>query len=354
MSINTGEIYDQLLKQNIDLSFDDVPTPAYLQEKILDCSEATRNIEKRMIEVTRELSTKEKDLKVEQSRLEIKRRGLIINDPAIKKYPTGKEREAAADETLEPDQKRVLELQNLQSSIRLVHQNLRTTNSDIRVMMRIMEQQIYRLNIGSKTDKDVRHLAASLGEIEQLEQELTPDDVESSTQGIDPDKPGSPSEETTQSKTDTVSKEAGSESGEDPDTIASFLMDDSADGGQTTAPAEESNSEAEERPAQSAVGSEDAKTQNGAPSPTEAIGNDGGGSKLVTGLDIDLGDIMSEPQDKPAAATMKPESKPPVTKEEQKPAKAAAAPPENPSPPKKETGETAELDIDDILNSLGN
>jgi hypothetical protein len=366
MPIDTGTIYDQILKLRLDLDFEDIPTPAYLQEKILECSNAMRTIEKRIIEVTREFSIKERDLKLEQMRLEVKKRGLLVNDPVIKKIPTGKEREAAADEKLQADHERVLalendviELQNLLSSVRLVHQNLKTTNSDIRVLMRIMEQQIFKLNVGSRTDKEVSGLMAGLSEVEQLEDELTPDDVASSSEGIDLDKPDGLSEEATQIKTDPAPEEVGSESGDEVDSMASFLTDDPEEmGDQETTPAGDGE-ENDVGPAQSAVGKEVAKTKNSDPSTTEAAVKGGGGS-VVTGLEIDLGDVLDEPHAPSAAPPVaKSEGSPSDVKsgkviiekkEEAKPKAAVVAPVDKP-PPKKGP-EEAELDIDDILNSL--
>jgi hypothetical protein len=356
MSIDTGAIYDQILALKIDLDFGDVPTPAYLQEKILECSDAMRSIEKRIIEVTRELSSREKDLKLEQMRLEVKRRSLLVNDPGIKKLPTGKEREAAADETLQADHEHILtldndvnEMRNLLSGVRLVHQNLKTTNSDIRVLMRIMEQQVYKLNIGSKDDKEMKDLVAGLGEVEQLEDELTPDDVESSSMSVEDEQDGR-SKDAPPNEAGTASDEAGSEPSDELDVLTSFLAEDPEEnGGQTTAPGSDGEGEEEdEGSAQSAVGGGDAKTQNGAPEPTEAAG-DGGGGTLVTELDIDLGDIDLESPAVPAAPPdqgkrsdgVKGEKKESVSKDEIPLEKTA---------PKKDV--EVELDIDDILTSL--
>lgn len=357
MSIDTSAIYDQILALKIDLDFEDIPTPSYLQEKILECSDALRTIEKRIIEVTREMSSREKDLKLEQVRLDIKKRGILVNDAIIKKLPSAKERESAADEKLQADHERVLglendvmELQNLQSSIRLVHQNLKTTNSDIRVLMRIMEQQVYRLNIGSKDDKEMKELVSGLGEIEQLENELTLDDVESSSESIDSDKPDSRSEGAPLTNTGTASKEAGSESEDELDTISSFLSDDTDDiGDKTSALSEEGEGDEDGGSAQSTVDSEDAKEKNSVPASTEVAGNGNGGSS-VTGLDLDLGDILGEPQ---SASTSSPPAK--VTSNSSKSTKKettskAVSTPEK-TAPSKDTLEV-ELDIDDILTSL--
>jgi len=358
MPISTAAIYDELLKLHIDLSFEDVPTPSYLQEKILDCSEALHGAEKRIIEVTRELSSKERELKLEQVRLDIKRRGLLVNDAEIKKLPTGKEREAAADRLLEKEhdivvalENDVLELQNLLSSIRLVHQNLRTTNSDIRVLMRIMEQQIFKLNIGTKEDKEMRHLMKSFEEVEKVEDELTPDDVESSSEVVQTETPDSRSEGASQTKTASAPDEAGSVTEDDLGSIASFLTEDSEENGGEKDRSEEPQEEAKkEQPAQSAVGEGGAKDKNSASSTTEAIGDDGGGLQ-VTNIDIDLGDLLEEPPKSSAIV--------PTVSKEKSSVKVAAPPaapatkqepPPKQAPPKK--GPVSEMDIDDILDSL--
>jgi len=360
MPINSGEIYDQLLNLAIDLNFDQIPTPAYLQEKILECSDALRAVEKRTIEVTRELSSKEKNLKLETMRLDVKRRTLLVNDPTIKKLPTGKEREAAADEVLQNDHESilalendVLEMQHLLSSIRLVHQNLRTTNSDIRTLMRIMEQQISRLNIGTKEDKEIKDLVAGLEEVELVEGEMTLDDVESSSEFVESEKPDVRSHEAPQIEEGSASDEGGSESEVDElDAVSAFLAEESEEiGGQTTAPGDEAEEGDSGDHAQSAVGKEGAK-DNSVLSPAEAIDSDGG-VIAVTDLDIDLGSMLLG-----SALVEEEQVAPPAKKSEAtKPSKPAGKNKESkPAPvkkglPEQEVVET-ELDIDDILSSI--
>jgi len=364
MPIDTAKFYDQLLAIKIDLAFEDIPTPSYLQDKILECNDAMRAVEKMILETTRESSSREKTLKIEQMRLDVKRRSLLVNDPIIKKLPTGKEREAAADEALQKDHEAILvlsndslELQNLLSSIRLVHQNLKTTNSDIRTLMRIMEQQVFKLNVGSKDDKEVQELAAGLREAEQLdEEEISLDNVESTSESVDQEEPDSRSQDTPPTTEGTVSDEAGSDSGNELDGLSSFLSDDTEEiGGQTTTPDEDDNGN-EEGSAQSAVGEEGAPQPTGSPKSTEATNNEGGGGSVVTGLDIDLGDILSDVQEKPVPI---PDSKPvekatsKVVKAEDKLKPAAAGAPPKAAPVKEEKKALGqELNIDDILNSL--
>lgn len=355
MPIDTASIYDELLRVKISLDFQDIPTPAYLQEKILECSGCTRLVEKRIIEVTRELSMKERDFRLEKVRLEVKKRGILVNDPVIKKLPTGKEREAAADEILQKDHERVqelendvLELQNLLSAIRLVHQNLRTTNSDIRVLMRIMEQQVLKLNVGTKSDEEVKHLVAGLSDVEKLEDELTLDDVQSSTETVEPEQ-GGLAEGATHT-TDTALVGADAETGDSADATQSFLIDDAEEmGGETTAPGADGEDGVAD-PAQSAVGEEGAKNENSAPSTTEAAG-DGDGGISVDGLEIDLGDVLDESPTAAESAEQSNASRSKGVVNTAETAKARVSEKESPSPPSKDSKEVT-LDIDDILNSL--
>lgn len=357
MLVDKGKIYDQLMKLSVELDFEQIATPTYLQEKIIDCNDSMRVVEKSMIEITRELSSKEKDLKVEKMRLEVRRRTLLVNDPQIKKLPTGKEREAATDETLQKDHETilvlendVLELQHLLSSIKLVNQNLKTTNSDIRTLMRIMEQQITRLNVGTKDDKEIKDLVSSLDEVEQIEDEMTLDDVESSSQFIDEDEPDGRSNVAPQNETGTDANEAGSESKDEGlDSISSYLTDDSDDiGGEQTA-SEEYGQEEENGgdPAQSAVDNEGAQN-NSTPSSTEVVGENDGGGVSVTDLDIDLGDMLDDGE--PASQSIqqpKTVDKSPVEGQG-----AGSSPTVIDKGEPKKGSEEVELDIDDILSSL--
>ena len=74
MSVEPAVIYDELLAVKVELDFEDDPRPSTLQDKIIECNGAMRKVEKRMIQVTRELAGREKDLKIEEARLEVKKR----------------------------------------------------------------------------------------------------------------------------------------------------------------------------------------------------------------------------------------------------------------------------------------
>lgn len=233
-------IYDNLLKLNIDINFKDTPTPAYIQEKVILCNEYQRKVEKYFVEATRDFSQLERRFRTEKLNVEILRRQTLTNNEKIKKLPTGKEREAAVDELLEPQHKKLLELENavnshkdLLSAIRAVQASLKSTNSDIKTLVRLMEQIINRLNVGSTDDPDVRELKKALSEIDESEiEDVTIDDVESSSDYRSGDDSGDESEsgdlqQKLPPEDDGQEKSGEEESGED--FTDSFLVDDSSD-----------------------------------------------------------------------------------------------------------------------------
>lgn len=180
-------IYDELLKLHIELNFQDVPTPAYIQERLIQCNEYQIKVERFFIEVTRDLSNASRMFKTEKMDLESLRRQTLLNNEKIKKLPTGKERESAADELLETNIRNILKLENemdgltsLLSAVKQKQTTLKGVNADIKTLVRIMEQQINRLNVGHPDDPDVKGLAKTFSDIDKIEEELELDGVESS------------------------------------------------------------------------------------------------------------------------------------------------------------------------------
>lgn len=182
-----AHIYDDLLKLDIQLNFQDVPSPSYIQEQIIKCNSYQLKAERYFIEITRDLSIAERLYTTEKLNISTLRTSIITNDERIKKIPTGKEREAAADEMLEDNHRELLKLENdvndlkaILSAIRQKQSTLRSTNSDIKSLQKLMEQQVNRLNIGHPDDPDVKDLSERFSEIDKLEEEFELDDVESS------------------------------------------------------------------------------------------------------------------------------------------------------------------------------
>lgn len=184
-----AHIYDDLLKLDIELNFQDVPTPAYIQEKIIQCNKYQLKAERFFIEITRDLAIAERMFTVEKLNISSHRMSLLTNNESIKNKPTGKEREAAADEMLEQNYRDLLKLENdvndlksILSAIRQKQTTLKSTNADIKSLQKLMEQQINRLNIGHPDDPDIKHLSDAFREIDKLEEEFEIDEVESSVE----------------------------------------------------------------------------------------------------------------------------------------------------------------------------
>lgn len=191
---NILSIYDKLLKLKIDLDLESIPVPSYIQEKIIQCNEYQRRVERYFIEVTQFLSVKERMFRIEKLNIDMLRRQVLINNESIKKLPTGKEREAAVDEFLEDKYQELLKLENtvcalkdILSAVKTVQSNLKATNADIKVLVRVMEQQINRLNMGHPEDPEIKKLRKTFSELdayeksleEDLEEEIDTEDVES-------------------------------------------------------------------------------------------------------------------------------------------------------------------------------
>lgn len=184
-----AHIYDDLLKLDIELNYQDVPAPSYIQELIIKCNSYQLKVERFFIEVTRDLAVAERMYTVEKLNINTLRMSILTNDARIKKLPTGKEREAAADEMLEKNYHDLLKLENdvndlksILSAIRQKQSTLKSTNADVKSLQKLMEQQINRLNIGHPDDPDVKNLAKAFSDIEKLEEEFELDDVESSVE----------------------------------------------------------------------------------------------------------------------------------------------------------------------------
>lgn len=193
-----AHIYDDLLKLDIILNFHDIPSPSYIQETLIQCNSFQLKTERFFIEVTRDLSTAERMFTTEKLNVSAQRMSILTNNKKVKALPTGKEREAAADEILEDTHRNLLKLENnvndlksILSAIKQKQTTLRGTNSDIKSLIKLMEQQVTRMNIGHPDDPDVKELAMTFSEIDNMEDEFNVDDIESSieiSQSEDSDK----------------------------------------------------------------------------------------------------------------------------------------------------------------------
>jgi hypothetical protein len=184
-----SHIYDDLLKFNIELNFQDVPTPSYIQELLIKGNSYQLKVERHFIEVTRDLAIAERMFSTERLNLDMLTKNTLTNNEKIKKIPTGKEREAAVAELLEVNHRDLLKLENdvndlksILSAIRQKQSTLKSTNADVKSLQKLMEQQVNRLNIGHPDDPDVKELSQAFSEIDKLEEEFDVDEVESSVE----------------------------------------------------------------------------------------------------------------------------------------------------------------------------
>jgi hypothetical protein len=184
-----SHIYDDLLKFNIELNFQDVPTPSYIQELLIKCNSYQLKVERFFIEITRDLAITERMFSTERLNLDMLTKNTLTNNEKIKKIPTGKEREAAVAELLEDNHRELLKLENdvndlksILSAIRQKQSTLKSTNADVKSLQKLMEQQVNRLNIGHPDDPDVKELSQAFSEIDKLEEDFDIDEVESSVE----------------------------------------------------------------------------------------------------------------------------------------------------------------------------
>ena len=110
--MDKARIYADLLKLDINISYQDVPTPSQIQSLIITCQEYQQKVEKHMLNISMELSTMENRLRIEQLNITRKRNDMLTNDESIRRLPSIKEREAAVDDQLEGEHKALIELEN--------------------------------------------------------------------------------------------------------------------------------------------------------------------------------------------------------------------------------------------------
>ncbi len=219
LKLNTTKVYADLLRVKISLEFQPVPDPSYIQGKMIDCSVCQDNLEKIFIDATQELSDKDCLFRTEQYNIECKKRDLLTNNKDVKNRPSLKEREAAAEDLLDAEKRNMITLENeintlkdVLGAIKLIQGNVNRKSADLKMMVRLMEQQVGRLGIGMKGDPGMSEMAKNLAELNKLATEMTVDDVESSSEYVDTEETDGKSEaKTTQQSTATDSQDSEEE-----------------------------------------------------------------------------------------------------------------------------------------------
>jgi hypothetical protein len=414
-TVDKAKIYNDLLSLKITLNFEDIPSPAYIQDRIFECNEQSRKVEKHCIQIKQEYSEAKRHYKLEKFNFDARKRQALTNNEKIKKLPTGKEREAAVEELFEDDLRKLVDLENevnslkdLLEAIEMVQNNIKSTSTDIRMLARVMEQQINRLNIGTKEDPEMASINAMYSNLdkqmkEDLDKEMNLDDVESSTETM-PDASGDELESGTpitvsldedgQDAPDSTESESGDESDagehsqstpvdgqeteegkeDGADALDSFLVDDSEDGPmekgvdddsreeeETTSETSEEPQQATSQPQEVEVDSDEAASANAPANPKVELDLD------ALGIDIETEDVVQAPKPEKekvqkktsTESDKKPVETTPASKKDSAPKKqeasAAKTPPaekKEPAavtpPPAEKKAETPKKDITDV------
>lgn len=237
--VDSARIYSEMLRMDVDIRYEDVPTPSSIQTLIILCHTHEQKTEKFLLEVTQELTTMSNRLRLEQLNYDIKKRNILTSNEAVKKLPSIKDREARTDEILENDNRTLIDLQNqvntldsLHKAIKAVQSRLKNSAMAVRQIQKVAEIQVGRLNVGRPDDPEVRDLMEGLNDIDRQE-EIDQDSVESATETVESD-PGAT--EALETSDEDVLVEA----------VAATIMD-SEPGSQTTAtPGVEGHEEGQE------------------------------------------------------------------------------------------------------------
>lgn len=167
-----NKIYDRLLSIKLDIEMQSFPNPQYINEKIGQCHAFIDEVERFSIETSKDISIQQQALNNAEADYEVKLEDLLINNGEIKSLPSIRDREAKANSLLKDELRDIhryenvlTELNNLLKAINLKNRNLGRTNTDIRLMVRIMESQI-KLGVAPETDTVVKSLLDEMDKAE--------------------------------------------------------------------------------------------------------------------------------------------------------------------------------------------
>lgn len=213
-----NKIYDRLLDISFKIELQSFPNPQYINEKIGECHVYIGEIERHSIEVTKEISVVQQAYNNALADYEVKKENLLIQNEGIKSLPNIKDREAKANSMLKEELKQIREyentltdLNNLLKAINLKLRNLNRANTDIRMMVRVLESQI-KLGMAPATDPVMKSLVEEMNKgkenidsFEDVEAEVTEETVVDPTEDLNIDELLSTSS-VTQEKEPTVNE----------------------------------------------------------------------------------------------------------------------------------------------------
>ena len=179
MNLDTNAIYDQLSKIEVQLERQNTYNRDYIDHKMIECDAARDVLDKLNTKVTHELT----NLEIHHSILEEefnnkKRNELTNNNEVLKKYNTGKEREAAVELILIKDlteinkfSRKILALKNLSGVIKTKQSIMTTKLRNLQDQFRMMCEYL-KANVGSANPNDddptVQRMAKIYGELDKL------------------------------------------------------------------------------------------------------------------------------------------------------------------------------------------
>lgn len=157
--VEKNQIFDRLIEMKVEIRVDAIPDPSYIHQKIGECHQLIEEVEKYYISVSKEISIHQRAANNALAAYESKKENLIISNDQIKNLPSIKDREAKANSLLKKEltevkgyQNELSDLNNLLKAINLKLKNLNRINTDIRMLLRLLESQIKVIGTGPATD----------------------------------------------------------------------------------------------------------------------------------------------------------------------------------------------------------
>jgi hypothetical protein len=195
MALDLEKIAEELSGLFVPVSTEDANDYKSLQQKLITCNSYQDTIVKRLTEVEPVLAKQENGIQVKKFTVDTRKHEIKTTVKAVMTLPTGKERDEAANAMLNSDLEEILKMENHLNDLKVAKnalvvtlRKLKTTEQNIKLLKSMLDEQVTKLNVGSTGDSDVAHLQKSLGSLEnleeQLEDELSLDDVESSEEFI--------------------------------------------------------------------------------------------------------------------------------------------------------------------------
>jgi hypothetical protein len=193
MPLDLDKLSKELSTLFVSVSEKDANNYKKLQIKLIACNANQDTVVKRLTEVEPIVARKQNDINTKKFALNARKHDIKTKTEIVKKLPTGKERDEAAEELLHNDFEQLINMENdlndwmvAKNALITTLRKLKTTEQNIKLLKSMLDEQVSKLNIGSIGDPDVAHLQKSLSEFDDLENELgLDDDVESSDEYIE-------------------------------------------------------------------------------------------------------------------------------------------------------------------------